>query len=155
MFGHGTPKRDYEPDLSGYVDEYRFVPLTPELEDALSQIVEKVDEMCGDTPRCDVTLTIRHGDYECRELADLGYLSELTTYINGDTIASLTPKGSRYGSEKAAYVERRDRWVASRRRDRSRQQWYQLGMTFLGFVGGVMTALLTGLLQFVLDHVTA
>ena len=155
MFGHGAPKIDFEPDLSGYVDEYRFVPLTPSLEDALAQIVEKIDAERGDASRSEIRFSIKLGDDECRELAALGYLSEQTAYINGDTVSSLTPKGSRYGSEKAAYVERRDRWVASRRLDRDRQQWHQLGMTLLGFVGGVMTAMLSGLLQFVLDHVPA
>ena len=150
MLGHDTPNQDYEPDLSGYVDEYRFVPLTPELEDALSRLVERVDDARGDTPRSEMRFHVKSGDDECRELAGLGYLSELTAYVNGDILASITPRGSRYESEKAAYVERRDRWVASRRRDRRRQLIFQLGIALLSFVGGIMCTLLGSLLQAIL-----
>lgn len=36
---HIFSKREIEPDYSGYVDEYRFIPLTPSLEDALEKMV--------------------------------------------------------------------------------------------------------------------
>ena len=39
---HGSSKREIEPDYSGYVDEYRFIPLTPSLGAALATIVESV-----------------------------------------------------------------------------------------------------------------
>lgn len=150
MLGHDTPNQDYEPDLSGYVDEYRFVPLTPELEDALTQIVEKVDGARGNAPRTEAPFYVPAGGDECRELIDLGYLVASGSRTNGAELVSLAPKGARYGSEKVAYVERRDRWVASRRRDRRRQLIFQLGIALLSFVGGIMCTLLGSLLQAIL-----
>ncbi len=36
MSVHVGSKREVAPDFSGYVDEYRFTPLTPSLERALA-----------------------------------------------------------------------------------------------------------------------
>lgn len=40
MSVHVGSKREVAPDFSGYVDEYRFTPLTPSLERALARMVE-------------------------------------------------------------------------------------------------------------------
>ena len=95
---HFFSKRDIEPDYSGYVDEYRFIPLTPSLEDALEKMV---GGSLGD---------IR----DAVELERLGYIDGLERIIGSAVRYDVTPKGRRYADEAAAYRERRDRWVAAR-----------------------------------------
>ena len=76
---HFFSKRDIEPDYSGYVDEYRFIPLTPSLEDALGKMV---GGSLGD---------IR----DAVELERLGYIDGLERIIGSAVRYDVTPKGRR------------------------------------------------------------
>lgn len=96
MSVHVGSKREVAPDFSGYVDEYRFTPLTPSLERALARMVET-----GSFDRRD----------EAEELEAMGYISDLTFYLAGVARFEVTSKGRRYAEELASYRRRRDRWV--------------------------------------------
>lgn len=134
-------------DISDYVDEYHFVPLTPDLEDALSHIVADIDESRGDRPRTDVEFAITNGFDDCRELTELGYLRESSSFIDGSELVRLTPKGSRYAAEKRAYEGRKDAWITSHSRDRRHDLFFQLGIALLSFTGGIICTLLGELLR--------
>lgn len=107
MSVHVGSKREVGPDFSGYVDEYRFTPITPSLERTLSQMVE--------TGSFD-------GHDEAEELEAMGYVRDLTFYLAGSCRFEVTAKGRRYADELAAYRERRDRWAADREAERRRDQ---------------------------------
>lgn len=119
MSVHVGSKREVAPDFSGYVDEYRFTPLTPSLERALAQMVET-----GSFDRRD----------EAEELEAMGYIRDLTFYLAGVARFEVTSKGRRYAEELASYRQRRDRWAADRESERRRDQWVQ-------FAQGLVTAL--------------
>ena len=116
---HIFSNRGIEPDYSGYVDEYRFTPLTPALEKALATMVK--------------TRSFDRRD-EAEELERLGYIRDLTFYLAGSCRFDVTAKGSRYAEELAAYRLRRDRWAESREAERKRDLWVQ-------FAQGLITAL--------------
>lgn len=124
MFLHKHPKREIGPDISGYVDEYRFTPITPSLERTLSQMVE--------TGSFD-------GRDEAEELEAMGYVRDLTFYLAGSCRFEVTAKGRRYADELAAYRERRDRWAADREAERRRASWAQ-------FAQGLTTTLFGALI---------
>lgn len=121
---HFFSKRDIEPDYSGYVDEYRFIPLTPSLEETLA-------EMAGGG-------TCARRD-EALELEELGYIKNLTFYLASSFSFELTARGRRYADELAAYRERRDRWAAVREAERKRDMWVQ-------FAQGILTTLMGALI---------
>lgn len=121
---HFFSKRDIEPDYSGYVDEYRFTPLTPSLEKALAVLAG--GETCA---RRD----------EALELEELGYIKDLTFYLSSSFWFELTARGRRYADELAAYRERRDRWAAGREAERRRDMWLQ-------FAQGIFTTLVGALI---------
>lgn len=121
---HFFSKRDIEPDYSGYVDEYRFIPLTPSLEETLA-------EMAGGG-------TCERRD-EALELEELGYIKNLTFYLASSFSFELTARGRRYADELAAYRERRDRWAAVREAERKRDMWVQ-------FAQGILTTLMGALI---------
>ena len=120
---HFFSKRDIEPDYSGYVDEYRFIPLTPSLEDALEKMV---GGSLGD---------IR----DAVELERLGYIDGLERIIGSAVRYDVTPKGRRYAAEAEAYRDRRDRWAAGREAERKRDMWVQ-------FAQGILTTLMGALI---------
>lgn len=103
---HIFSKREIEPDYSGYVDEYRFTPLTPSLERALAELAG------GET---------RARRDEALELEELGYIKDLTFYLASSFSFELTARGRRYADELAAYRERRDRWAAARAEEERRR----------------------------------
>lgn len=121
---HIFSKREIEPDYSGYVDEYRFIPLTPSLEETLA-------EMAGGG-------TCARRD-EALELEELGYIKDLTFYLASSFSFELTARGRRYADELAAYRERRDRWAAVREAERKRDMWVQ-------FTQGILTTLMGALI---------
>jgi len=124
MSVHVGSKREVAPDFSGYVDEYRFTPLTPSLERALARMVET-----GSFDRRD----------EAEELEAMGYISDLTFYLTGVARFEVTSKGRRYAEELASYRQRRDRWAADREAERRRDQWVQ-------FAQGLITTILGALI---------
>ena len=124
MSVHVGSKREVAPDFSGYVDEYRFTPLTPSLERALAQMVET-----GSFDRRD----------EAEELEAMGYISDLTFSLAGVARFEVTSKGRRYAEELASYRQRRDRWAADREAERRRDQWVQ-------FAQGLITTILGALI---------
>ena len=124
MSVHVGSKREVAPDFSGYVDEYRFTPLTPSLERALARMVET-----GSVDRRD----------EAEELEAMGYISDLTFYLTGVARFEVTSKGRRYAEELASYRQRRDRWAADREAERRRDQWVQ-------FAQGLITTILGALI---------
>lgn len=124
MSVHVGSNREVAPDFSGYVDEYRFTPLTPSLERALAQMVET-----GSFDRRD----------EAEELEAMGYISDLTFYLAGVARFEVTSKGRRYAEELASYRQRRDRWAADREAERRRDQWAQ-------FAQGLITTILGALI---------
>ena len=103
---HIFSKREIEPDYSGYVDEYRFTPLTPSLERALAELAG------GET---------RARRDEALELEELGYIKALTFSLASSFSFELTARGRRYADELAAYRERRDRWAAARAEEERRR----------------------------------
>lgn len=129
---HLFSKRDIEPDYSGYVDEYRFIPLTPSLEDALEKMV---GGSLGD---------IR----DAVELERLGYIDGLERIIGSAVRYDVTPKGRRYADEAAAYRERRDRWVAARAEEERRRGrsvfMREAAIALLSVVAGFAAAHITG-----------
>lgn len=129
---HFFSKRDIEPDYSGYVDEYRFIPLTPSLEDALEKMV---GGSLGD---------IR----DAVELERLGYIDGLERIIGSAVRYDVTPKGRRYADEAAAYRERRDRWAATRAEEERRRGrsvfMREAAIALLSVVAGYAAALITG-----------
>lgn len=103
---HIFSKRDIEPDYSGYVDEYRFIPLTPSLEETLGEMVS------------DGTFSRRD---EALELEELGYIRDLVFHLSSLVSFEVTARGRRYADEAAAYRDRRDRWAASRAEEERRR----------------------------------
>lgn len=123
MSVHVGSKREAAPDFSGYVDEYRFTPLTPALERALAQMVE--------------TGTLDGRD-EAEELEALGYIRDLTFYLAGSFRFEVTAKGRRYAGELAAYRQRRDRWAADREAERRRDLWVQFAQGLITTLAGAI-----------------
>lgn len=103
---HFFSKRDVEPDYSGYVDEYRFIPLTPSLEETLGEMVSE-----GTFSRRD----------EALELEELGYIRNLVFHLSTLVSFEVTARGRRYAAEAEAYRERRDRWAAARAEEERRR----------------------------------
>lgn len=103
---HFFSKREIEPDYSGYVDEYRFIPLTPSLEETLGEMVSE-----GTFSRRD----------EALELEELGYIRDLVFHLSSLVSFEVTARGRRYADEAAAYRDRRDRWAASRAEEARRR----------------------------------
>lgn len=121
MVEHSGSKREIEPDYSGYVDEYRFIPLTPSLEKALARMVEKHEI---------------EGRDEARELEGMGYIRDLAFYLGNAYSFELTAKGRRYAGELAAYRQRRDRWAADRDAERKRNLWVQFAQGLITTLAG-------------------
>lgn len=124
MSVHVGSKREVGPDFSGYVDEYRFTPLTPSLERALAQMVET-----GSFDRRD----------EAEELEAMGYIRDLTFYLAGSFRFEVTAKGRRYAEELASYRQRRDQWATDREAERRRDVWVR-------FAQGLITTMLGALI---------
>ena len=103
---HIFSKREIEPDFSGYVDEYRFIPLTPSLEETLGEMVR------------DGTFSRRD---EALELEELGYIRDLVFHMSTLVSFEVTARGRRYAAEAEAYRERRDRWAAARAEEERRR----------------------------------
>lgn len=133
-------------DFSGYVDEYGFMPLTPLLENALIEAVERVGEAAngGDITK----LHIKQDGCldETRELCRLGYMEESSRYIDDSALYRVTSKGARYMDEKSAYDERKNAWAEARRRERRSDTLFQAAVAMLSFIGGVICAVISGLL---------
>ena len=123
MIMHSGSKHEIGPDYSGYVDEYRFTPITPSLERTLSQMVE--------TGSFD-------GHDEAEELEAMGYVRDLTFYLAGSCRFEVTAKGRRYADELAAYRERRDRWAADREAERRRDLWVQFAQGLITTLAGAI-----------------
>lgn len=120
---------DFEPDPSGYVDEYRFVPLTPRLAAVLSGMIagRGFDSLS-----------------EARELEELGYVSDLAVVFGGNVSFQITPKGMAYEQEYETYRERRDAWADARRREeRARFAQSAFVATFSALAGAVIGAATT------------
>lgn len=103
---HIFSKREIEPDFSGYVDEYRFIPLTPSLEETLGEMVR------------DGTFSRRD---EALELEELGYIRDLVFHMSTLVSFEVTARGRRYAAEAEAYRDRRDRWGAARAEEERRR----------------------------------
>ena len=123
MAEHSDSKREIEPDYSGYVDEYRFIPLTPTLEKALARMVEKHEIESRD---------------EAEELEGMGYIRDLTFYLGNAYSFEVTAKGKRYAGELVAYRQRRDRWAADREAERRRASWAQFAQGLITTLAGAL-----------------
>lgn len=123
MFTHRNSKRRTGPDYSGYVDEYRFIPLTPSLERALALMVDEHE--------------IERRD-EAEELESMGYISDLTFYLGNAYGFEVTAKGRRYADELAAYRSRRDRWANDREAERRRASWVQFAQGLITTLAGAL-----------------
>ena len=130
---HIFSKREIEPDYSGYVDEYRFIPLTPSLEEALGEMVRNR------------TFTRRD---EALELEELGYIRDLMFNTSTACTFRIAAKGRRYAAEAEAYRERRDRWAAARAEDERRRGrsvfMREAAIALLSVVAGFAVAHITG-----------
>ncbi len=130
---HFFSKREIEPDYSGYVDEYRFIPLTPSLEEALGEMVRNR------------TFTRRD---EALELEELGYIRDLMFNTSTACTFRIAAKGRRYTAEAEAYRERRDRWAAARAEDERRRGrsvfMREAAIALLSVVAGFAAAHITG-----------
>lgn len=130
---HIFSKRDIEPDYSGYVDEYRFIPLTPSLEETLAEMVSK--------------RTFSRKD-EALELEELGYIRDLMFHTSTACTFRIAAKGRCYAAEAEAYRERRDRWAAARAEDERRRGrsvfMREAAIALLSVVAGFAAAHITG-----------
>lgn len=130
---HFFSKREIEPDYSGYVDEYRFIPLTPSLEEALGEMVRNR------------TFTRRD---EALELEELGYIRDLMFNTSTACTFRIAAKGRRYAAEAEACGERRDRWAAARAEDERRRGrsvfMREAAIALLSVVAGFAAAHITG-----------
>ena len=110
MVEHSGSKREIEPDYSGRVDEYRFMPLTPSPERALARMVGKREI---------------EGRDEAGEPEGMGCIRGPAFRLGNACSFELTAKGKRHAGEPAAYRQRRDRWAADRDAERKGDLWAQ------------------------------
>lgn len=138
---HGR-SQPFEPDFSGYVDEYRFVPLTPRLADALDDITSKLPVDANGEPDTEVTFTVRTGQTEADELYARGYLMDVNWYMDGTCSARLSSAGASYDREYRAYVARRDSWARDRQAEKRHERRFQTALVLLGVAGSLIGALI-------------
>lgn len=137
---------DRDVDFSGYVDEYGFMPLTPSLEAALSDVVESISRSSAGKPMTTLVFKERGETDELLELARLGYLDQPSKYLDGDAAFRITAKGARYAKEKESYLRRRRVWGEARRREHREDLLFQMAISLLSFLGGIVCAVVGGLL---------
>ena len=138
---HKGTSEDYEPDYSGFVDEYRFIPLTPSLADALDDITSGVPKDGNGMPDTDVGFRVTaKGVPMVDELATKGYLTGVTRYIDGGVKAKVSSAGARYAEEYRDYLSRRNKWAHDREIDRKKEQRFQLFLVLLGIIGSMLSA---------------
>lgn len=132
------------PDCSGYVDEYRFVPLTPQLERALMEMLAAEGREKGLARNSAVVDGFL--DEAC-ELREAGFLGGCRAWGDGRTLVYLKAKARRYPAESESYRARRGAWARDRLRERSGERWAQLCNTvlagFMGLIGAAIGAVAT------------
>lgn len=133
-------------DFSGYVDEYRFIPLTPSLEVALEGVIEYLNVSSRGEPITQLLFTQRDNLDEVTELCRMGYIEQARTYVDGGASFRLTSKGVRYSEEKNAYLSRKDAWARMKRSEARRGALLQVGIALLSFIGGIVCAVVGGML---------
>lgn len=132
-------------DFSGYVDEYRFIPLTPSLEVALEGVVEYLNDSSRGKPITQMFFTQRDNLDDIKELCRTGHIEQARTYADGGGSFRLTSKGARYSEEKSAYLSRRDAWARMKRSEARRGALLQVGIALLSFIGGIVCAVVSGM----------
>lgn len=133
-------------DFSGYVDEYRFVPLTPSLEKVLVDAVKGLGDPKGVVPMTSREIRTIDKVAEMCELARLGYLDGPLGYSGKRTVFTATSKGLRYSEEKNAYLSRKDAWARMKRSEARNGALLQVGIALLSFLGGIVCAVVGGML---------
>ena len=138
---HSATSEAYEPDYSGYLDEYRFVPLTPSLADALDDITHNVPRDGNGMPSTEAFFKVTDkGVPMVDELHTKGYLTDVTRYIDGGVRARVSNAGARYADEHRDYLARRRKWARDRETERRNERRFQLYLVLLGIIGSMLSA---------------
>lgn len=128
-------------DYSRYVDEYRFIPLTPELERILADAVSRAENEYSLHVPYELTVSAKAGSPEFEELARRGYLAGLVRNIDGSVSAHLTPMALRYAGEREAYEGRREAWRRTVERDERSRRRFEMGVALGAALIGAIASL--------------
>ena len=143
-----------EVDETAYIDEYRFVPMTPWLESRFKAITDSLPCDGDGENDTSVAFKVEEGSDYIREFEALGLVVKARDYIGGADRWRLTQIGGRYWVERAAYGERKASWAAARasEAERAERREVLLALTGLGgalagaVIGAVSTLVASGLM---------
>ena len=134
--------RDLETDFSPYRDEYGFMPLSPDLDRSLEQIISKARDGADEFGMVAIE---RDGGFltDAKELERLGYVSKVNFMPDGRTVLLPMAKGYRYRLELERYEDRKRIWAEARRREARAERRWRIWTALLGLIGAVVGAAAT------------